>query len=435
MSIAKLKTDIATLEEAILKQMASQFDFTRNQDGDLMINYTDGSHDTIPMIKFRPYQIDVQQALFLKGMRRFFLVRPRRSGKEVESWNLLIQSAIESPGMYMQIYPTNVRARMVLWDGAMLLEDNRSLKFLDMIPKRFVQNINNQEMTIKLTNGSVIRVLGSDIDPDKLRGVNTRGAVFSEFAFSDPRVLHILMPVFRQNNGWLILQTTYNGMNHAYQMMQDVKSNPDWYCREDSVESLVDEHGNRYVTDEMIDHDRKSGMPEYLIQQEYYSVILTNTDILYFSAEIKMLYEKEKIKENHYLANSRRVYSFYDLGWNDATSITMVQFDNDFNPHVVNYIENKNKTLEWYIQEQRRFCNSHNLLLRSHYIPHDGQKRDLNTGKNTVDFGNDLGEEFYIVPKPTSKVNAIQSMRQLSISHRVQQRKHQGSNRLFSKLF
>jgi len=339
-------------------------------------------------------------------------VRPRRAGKEVESWNLILQAAIESSGLYLMIYPTNVRARIVLWDGAITLPGGESLKFLDMIPKRFIMNLNNQEMTVKLTNGSVIRILGSDIDPDKLRGVNVRGAVFSEYAFSDPRVLHILMPVFRQNNGWFILQTTFNGMNHAYAYMNEVKDNPEWYCRVDSIETLVDEQGTRYVTDEMIAEDRRSGMPEYMIQQEYYSVILANHEILYFSNELAMLYKEAKLIDDLILP-SRRVRMFMDIGYNDSTSIILAQFDERSNPCIIAYHECNNKPLEYYVRWGEAFCIKHGLLLSQIFAPHDGEKHDFNTAKNTVDFGRDLGYEILVVQRPKSKINAIQSMRRM----------------------
>ena len=141
-----------------------------------------------PLIPFRPYQVEAAKKLYIEKILRLLLSRPRRSGKEVETWNLLVQGAVESPGLYTHgIYPTNVRARAVLWDGAILMPNRQSVKFLEMIPKKFIQNINNQDMKIKLINGSVIWVLGSDIDPDKLRGTNARGIGLSEFCISRPK--------------------------------------------------------------------------------------------------------------------------------------------------------------------------------------------------------------------------------------------------------
>ena len=49
---------------------------------------------TLPLVSLRPYQKEIQDKLFQEGYKRFFLVRPRRAGKEMESWNLLIQGAL-----------------------------------------------------------------------------------------------------------------------------------------------------------------------------------------------------------------------------------------------------------------------------------------------------------------------------------------------------
>lgn len=408
-----LKSDIAELKSFVLKQQNSKYDCFRTKKSNLKVIFGNGDKYHFPVIPFRPYQLIAQEQLFLERKKRLFEVLPRRAGKEVETWNMLIQSALTDPGLYIMVYPTTVRGRMILWDGAMTLPDGSSLKFRDMIPDRFkLKKDNHADMKIEFINGSIIRIVGSDIDPQKLRGINARGAVFAEFAFSDPRVLQALMPVFTQNKGWFILQTTYNGMNHAYRLMQNVKNDPEWFCRVESVDTLRDENGNRYITDEMIDADRRSGMPEWMIQQEYYSVVEINHDTLYFANEVKYLDENNKIILNAVIPN-RPIRAFYDIGWNDSTAITMAQTDDDGKPRIVNYFENRNKTLQYYVQECRTFANRHNLLLHSHYVPHDGQKHDFNTGKNTIDFGTELGEKFILVPKPTSKFNAIQSMRQM----------------------
>ena len=412
MNLRALESELKKLTELADQQDSSDFYCERDNDGNLEVQFYDQTVEKLPVLKLRPYQLAVQKALFTEGISRFFLVRPRRAGKEVESWNMIIQGAIEAPGLYMMIYPTNVRARIVLWEGSIILDDGSALKFLEMIPKRLVSGINNQDMSVKLINGSIIRVIGSDIDPDKLRGVNVRGCVFSEYAFSDPRVLHILMPVFRQNRGWFILQTTFNGMNHAYRFMLDIKNNPDWYCRVDSVESLVDEEGQRYVTDAMIEDDRRSGMPEFMIQQEYYSIVQLNLETLYFANEMNVIQSENRIVPGLVLPN-KRVRAFMDIGIRDPASIILAQMDNQQKPHIIAYMENNNKMFEYYIRWAESVCVKHGLTLDSIYSPHDGTKREFGSGKNIVDFGQDLGYRVYIVPRPVSKFNAIQSMRRM----------------------
>lgn len=411
--LKRVRMEAEKVMEGILSISENAYTTRRDEFANLYIDYEDGSHDQLPYIPFRPYQVDTAVELFVKKILRHLLERPRRSGKEVESWNLLLEGAIESPGLYLMVYPTNVRARAVLWKGAILMPDGTSVKFLDMIPKRLIRRINNQEMTIELVNGSVIWILGSDIDPNKLRGTNPRGIVYSEFAFQDPRVFYIMLPALRQNGGWLIGQSTFDGQNHFYQLIESNKNDPQWYCRVDSIITLVDEDGNRYITDEMIEEDRRAGMPEYLIQQEYYGVVQINQETKYFAHAIKNLFDCERLIQNLIIPNAP-VYSAFDIGINDCTAIVLFQIrrvDGYIRPAVIGYIENNNRDLAFYVMEIRRFCNRYNLTFRDHFVPHDGQKRDFNTGKNTIDFMTEMGEHAFVVPKPASKENAIEAMR------------------------
>lgn len=414
MRLSSLKTELAKMKEEVCIKLDSSIRFTRDKEANLRIySANDPAFNPIPMFPFRPYQLEVQKELFINGKKRIVLVWPRRAGKEAFTFNMIVQAALTKPGLYLMVYPSNVRARKVLWQGSILLPDQSSLKFLDMIPPQFVIGKPNKvDMTIELNNGSVIWVLGSDVDPDKLRGTNPLGIVYSEFAYSDPRVFHVMLPALRQNGGWAIIQSTYNGMNHMYRLVQENKTNPDWVCKVESVTSLVDEYGERYITDAMIEEDRRAGMPEYLIQQEYFSAVQINQETMYFAIAIANLYATGRIISELILPTAP-VYSFWDIGLDDETAICLVQFDHLGNPIVIGYIEKNNQGLKYYVDEIKMFCAHHNLLCHSHYVPHDGQKRDFNTTKNTVDQGRDMGEQFIVIKRPPSKINAIEAIRQL----------------------
>jgi hypothetical protein len=411
--LKEIRTKATDLASSLTALVASRYVTWRDKDANLIIKFEDGEVIQLPYIPFRTYQIEAAVKIFIEKVVRLLLSRPRRSGKEVESWNMIIEGAVESPGLYMMVYPTNVRAKAVLWDGAILMPDGHSVKFLHMIPKRLLQGINNQEMKIKLVNGSVIWVVGSDIDPDKLRGTNPRGIVYSEFAFQDPRVFYVMLPALRQNGGWLIGQSTFDGMNHFYQLIENNKDDHLWYCRVDSITNLVDENGERYITDEMIEEDRRAGMPEYLIQQEYYGIVQINQETKYFAHAIKNIYETNRIIPELIIPQAN-VYSAFDIGINDCTAIILFQvkrIDNFLKPVVIAYFENNNRDLAFYVMEIRRMCARYNLPFKDHFLPHDGQKRDFNTGKNTVDFMREMNESAFIVPRPSSKENAIEAMR------------------------
>lgn len=401
------------LTSYIDNKIASQYTVEHDEDYNLYVIFAD-EEIKIPIIDFRQYQIDVQITLFGETSKRILLSWPRRAGKEVVTWNILIHAAIINPGMYIMTYPTNVRARKILWQGSALVK-GVSKKFLDMIPKRLIKKKNDADMTVELINGSIIWLVGCDIDPGKLRGTNPLGIVFSELAFSDPRVLHVMLPVLRQNNGWLIGQSTFDGMNHFYRMIHANMTDPNWYCRVESIRTLFDETGKPYISDEDVDEDRRSGMPEYLIQQEYYGNVQVNEETKYFAVAINKVHETNRIISELFLPN-KNVFSFFDIGVNDCTAITLAQFEmkaGNLWPHAIGYIEHNNRDLKFYVNEIRHFCNRYNLTFHTHFVPHDGGNRNFNDKlKTTVDYLQEMGEKGIIVKRPSSHKIAIEAIRQ-----------------------
>lgn len=382
-------------------------------DGRLCLLYGDGRRFFVPPIKFRPYQQVAHDKLFKEGIRHLFCVRPRRAGKETESWNVVIEAAIRRPGNYIMMYPSNVRGRRILWDGNINYQ-GKMLPFRKMIPAPAVKGKPKQdEMKITLANDANIYVMGADADPDAVRGMNPFGIVYSEFAYSDPRVRSNLMPVIRENGGWEWIQTTFDGMNHAYRLMQMVKDNPEWFCTVDSALTLVDASGNRYVTDAMIQADRDSGMSEFEIQQEYFSVVTPNESNIYFAREIKYIDDNNRVLPDLLLRSP--VYMAWDIGMSDATSIIFFQIDQKGDPNIVYYIENSNKGLEYYANEIFQFRNQTRLVLGDNFFPHDGEKREFTNaaGKTIADSARDLGLSVIVIERPHSKLAAIQKMRNM----------------------
>lgn len=434
MTLSMCKNEASRIEGILSQFQSANYHLARDEAGNLQLIFNNNRCLQLPIIPFRKHQLEVQYELFVKRhYKRFFLVRPRRSGKEVESWNLLIQGAIERPGLYFMIYPTNVRGRKILWDGAISLGAHGSLPFLNMIPKELISKVIEDEMKVRLKNGAFLQVIGSDVDPDALRGTNPLGGVFSEYAYQDPRVHQILMPVFRENGGWYILQTTFNGLNHAYQLMQKVKDNEAWFCRIDSCETLVNEAGERYITDEMIEEDRKGGMPEFMIQQEYYSIVQLNQDSMYFALEMSRALENGRIKDLYPM--NKPVYTAWDLGMDDANAITVFQIHDNGSPYILYYFESSNKTFEYYIAHLKEWCTKRGLILSTCFAPHDGAKRDFFTKgdipKTIVEFGQELGVDFVVVKKPQNKIMAIQLIRQILYRCRFDQ---EGAKRLIDAL-
>lgn len=223
----------------------------------------------------RKYQIPILAA-FDDGCKRGIWVLHRRAGKDKTCWNILIKAAFERVGVYFYILPLLTQARKIIFDGI----DGSGFPFMGHIPDPTIASQNATEMKIKLINGSILQVIGSD-NIDAIVGTNPVGVVYSEFALQKPEAWDFIRPILRENDGFALFQSTPRGRNHFFEMWKNAAGDPAWFKERLTVEDTLDENGNRYVTDAMIDQDRREGMSEALIQQEYYcSFDISDDEIL-----------------------------------------------------------------------------------------------------------------------------------------------------------
>jgi intein/homing endonuclease len=147
----------------------------------------------------RPYQYDFFEAM-KSGKKRAVLVWHRRAGKEKTCWNYLIMKAIQQVGIYYYFFPTFSQGRKILWDGM----DKTGFKFLDHIPKQLIHgSLNSAEMKLRLVNGSLIQVIGSN-NIDSIVGTNPIGCIFTEYSLQDPVAWQLIRPILTENKGWAV---------------------------------------------------------------------------------------------------------------------------------------------------------------------------------------------------------------------------------------
>jgi len=147
------------------------------------------------------------------------------------------------------------------------------MRFLDHFPTELIADKNETEMSVTLANGSVWQLWGTDYY-DRLVGTNPVGVVYSEYALQDPRARQLLQPALRENGGWELIIGTLRGRNHAWKLLQQVKDNPAWYSAlltvDDTRRDGPGESGAPVISAADIAADRRDGMDEDLIQQEYF---------------------------------------------------------------------------------------------------------------------------------------------------------------------
>jgi hypothetical protein len=225
--------------------------------------------------KPRVYQLPIMKA-FDGGCQRGVWVVHRRAGKDKTCWNILIKKAFERIGVYFYILPLLTQARKIIFDGI----DKSGFPFLAHVPPSTISSKNTTEMKIKLKTGSVIQVIGSD-NIDAIVGTNPVGLVYSEYALQKTEAWDFIRPIVRENDGWVLFQSTPRGRNHFFEMYRTAMSDPLWFCEKLDVTNTVDDDGNPVISDADIEQERNEGMSEALIQQEYYcSFDISSDDIL-----------------------------------------------------------------------------------------------------------------------------------------------------------
>ena len=192
---------------------------------------------------------------------RAVLVWHRRAGKDLTCLSYLSTEAIEGRvGSYYHLFPTYKQARRVIWQG----KRKDGTPFLGAFPEPFVKKKKDDDMILELHNGSTYHLLGTDRDVDALVGSNPIGVVLSEYSLQNPKAWDLIRPILAENEGWAIFDFTPRGRNHGYRLSEMAKKNPNWFF------SLLSVDETKAIPYSVIDDDRASGMPEELVQQEYW---------------------------------------------------------------------------------------------------------------------------------------------------------------------
>jgi phage terminase large subunit len=88
-----------------------------------------------------------------------------------------------------------------------------------------------------------------------------------------------------------------------------------------------------------------------------------------------------------------KVHVVFDLGWNDAMAISLVQVQSS-EIRLLEYIEDSHKTLDYY----SNMLKAKNLNWGNLYLPHDGRNKDFKTGKSAEEIMTVLGWSVRITP-------------------------------------
>jgi hypothetical protein len=200
----------------------------------------------------------------------------RRSGKSTLSQLQVIAWANEKVGKYWIVAPTYKQAKQIHWEGIQ-----------HYVPQKLVSKKNEVELSLTLTNGSVIELKGAE-NPDALRGVKIRGLSIDEIASIRNwgwLWQEVLRPTLTDYEAPVLFISTPKGYNHFYELYNQGQGDNESY-----KSWRFTSYDNPYIPKGEIDN-AKQELTEDTFQQEYMAQFKRYTGLVYkeFDTEVHVI--------------------------------------------------------------------------------------------------------------------------------------------------
>jgi len=307
------------------------------------------------------------------------VVAHRRAGKTVACIMDLIARAVAHKGREPRlayIAPTYAQAKDVAWSYLK--------EYTSAIP-----GMVNSESELSVTfphNKARIRLYGAE-NYDRIRGLYLDGVVIDESGDIDPRAWpEVIRPALSDRKGWATFIGTPKGRNAFYSMHQQAKSSDDWYCDDlkASKTGIID-------AAELDDARRTMTAEQYA--QEYECSFQAAIVGAYYGREMEIAEADKRIGRVPH-DRAADVFASWDLGISDSMAIWIGQIVGR-EWHWIDYYEASGHALDHYID----WIKSLPYRVHHHYLPHDGEARELQTGKSRKQFLEERGFNVSIVPR------------------------------------
>lgn len=360
----------------------------------------------------RTYQSEVFRKIFIEKYLHIFWLVHRRAGKTKTAINMLTARGMQRVGLHLYMFPQTNQAKRVIWRGI----DGQGMRFLDHIPAELIAKRNNIDMSVELINGSILQLGGSN-NFDAWMGTNPVSIIYDEFPLHNPLAREYLNPILLENGGVEILLGTPRGKNHAWQVYQYAINDPSFWVNILTVDQTSKEDGSRIITEEMIEAERRRGVQEEIIRQEYYCDF--NVGILgaYFTKEMDKMDLDGRILDFD-IKKSSPVYTSWDLGVSDPTCITFFQRNGDF-VDIIYYLEKTDEGPQYFKKQLDELSQRFGITYKYHWAPHDIMKREWgSSARSSLALARDAGIHFLRVPD-VGIDNGIQAVRALLPTVRI----------------
>lgn len=351
----------------------------------------------------RHYQVPLWNYL-VTGGKRAIAIWHRRAGKDEVALNFAACATHNVTGDYWHMLPQASQARKAIWEAINPHTGNRRID--DAFPRDLREVTRENEMYIRFKCGSGWRVVGSD-NYNSLVGSPPVGIVFSEWALSDPASWAYIRPILRENGGWALFITTPRGRNHACQMYETARDDPEWFA-EVLPATKTGVFSERDLETEKSEMVRELGKDEgdAAFRQEYLCSFDAGLLGSYYGSALEAAMAEGRIGGVPWLP-TLPVHTGWDLGRRDSTTVWFFQLVGH-ELHFIDYLENSGAHISWYAKELDKKPYKYGKCC----LPHDAENEHLAADKTIAGQLRDLGyREQLVVPRTNNIDQDIQAVR------------------------
>ena len=349
------------------------------------------------VFRVRRYQQPFHRAWSSLEKRRLIEIAHRRWGKDEIALNVTRDLALKRPASYWHALPEYAQARKAIWAAVNPHTGQRRID--EVFPHTIRESTNEQEMFIKLKNGSTWQIVGSD-RYNALVGAGVAGVVFSEWALCNPSAWGYIRPMVEQNNGWASFITTPRGNNHAKSMLDMARKSPNWFAE------VSDIHATGALSQDQLDEALQEYQAIYgldfgraLFEQEYLCSFEGAMVGAYFGAEMSKA-EREGRVTGVEVDPKYPVHTAWDLGKATNNPIWCFQVIKQQLRIVDFYLPESDDLEEWCAWLNAKGYNGND------YVPHDILVTEWGSKRTRIETLRQLGRK----PKRIVKVSVADGL-------------------------
>lgn len=273
------------------------------------------------------------------------------------------------------------------------LNDSVYKLLADIIDKYKFPNWTVGREYIRNANGSEFLFAGVRNNVQSIKSMEGIDICWGEEASTfSSESLDILIPTIRKSGSYFIW--TFNRMTAQDPIWEKICKNPDerTYVRKVNSDEI-----EMVLSPEIIFEREKMRKenPE-LFQHVYLGEPLTIASGSVFGKQLALAREQGRIGSVAY-DDALGVYTAWDLGVGDSTAIWFFQVTTGGEIHFIDHYESAGEDLGHYISIIQNKPYNYN----KHFLPHDANARELQTGTTRVDFFNARGVYNVEVLRPT----------------------------------